>query len=176
MDEKLQNPLNSKPTGEEIVIYESTVSPLRILSIFAFTFAIGSLFLAAHLLRKETALTSAITAAEYTAWAAGMVVVCCGFFVGVAFYMHRVAVKIGMLSGGRTLRVTTATLLGTAETHVLCDDLTISDYHTGDRRGEAAITPPRLWVRVRGGKSFYVSLTGNVPDPKLLMSVLHASG
>lgn len=168
--------MNGAKLGDDGVLYQSTgVSVLRVLAVFALTFLVGSGIFAALLITKESAVGEAISSSERFGWAIALPGVFLAFFLGVWAYLRHMALCIRMLPDGQALRVTTATLFGTRDARVRLDALVVSRFHEGDRAGEAASAAPWLWVKVRHGMSFFVSLGGNIPNKQRLLTVLHAS-
>src|SRR5687767_14175335 len=96
----------SEPCGETLLFEATGVSPMRIVSIVALVFALGSFILAAMLLQADSG--HAISSFERTLWAGGVLTFFVGFAVAVMLYQRRVAARITLAPDGRRLRVTTA--------------------------------------------------------------------
>jgi hypothetical protein len=164
-------PAVQTPRGETLLFEATGVSPMRIVSIVALVFALGSFILAAMLLQAEGG--PGISSFERSLWAGGVLTFFVGFAIAVMLYQRRVAARITLAPDGRRLRVTTATLFGNRSYDVELDDLVVSQYHDGDRAGEEASNQPWLYVQTRGRpKSFVVPLHGRIPDKMRLLQVL----
>ncbi len=166
------NAHENKNSQETILFEGASNSPLRIVSVVALTFALGSFALAALLLNNNVKLGSGISSTERAIWAGGMLLMLVGFFTAVGIYRRRVASRITLLSDGRHLRIETSAMFGRGITDVSLDDLVLSRYHEGDKAGEDAVATPWLHVQMRNKKSFVVPLAGNIPDKQRLMQVL----
>ena len=166
---------NAAQLQETLLMEGGSQAPLRIVSVVALTFAVGSLVLAALLLDTNVALGTTISSGERAAWAGGMLLLLVGFFAAVAMYRRRVASRITLLSGGQQLRIETPGLFGNSTTDVDLDDLVLSRYHEGDRAGEESLATPWLHLQVRHSRSFVVPLTGNIPNKQRLLQVLNAA-
>lgn len=160
---------------ETLLMEGGSQAPLRIVSVVALTFAVGSLILAAMLLDSDVALGTTISSAERAAWAGGLLLLLIGFFAAVAMYRRRVASRITLLGDGNHLRIETPGLFGNSLTDVDLKDLVLSRYHEGDRAGEESLATPWLHVQVRHQRSFVVPLTGNIPNKQRLLKVLNAT-
>ena len=161
---------------ENVLLYRSTgVSPLRVLTVVALAFAVGSALLAALLLDTTVHFGSAISWGERIAWATGLFVAFSGFFVAVWMYERRVAASIELRDHGTMLRVATPSLFGMSERNIPVEDLLKSQYYDGDQRGEEATSPPWLWVKVRNSSSLFVPLSGVIPNRERLLQVLGAT-
>lgn len=161
---------------EDGLLYRSTgVSPLRVLTVVALAFAVGSALLAALLLDTTVHFGNAISWAERTVWASGLFLAFSGFFLAVWMYERRVAASIELREHGTMLRVATPTLFGMNERDIPVDDLLKSQYYDGDRRGEEDWSTPWLWVKVRNSSSLFVPLSGVIPDRERLLHVLGAT-
>jgi hypothetical protein len=159
--------------SEETVLFEgASNAPMRMVSLVALTFALGSFGLAGLLLNSDIKLGSGISSTERTVWAGAMLFALVGFFAAVSIYRRRVAERITLLSDGRHLRIETAAMFGRGTTDVSLDDLVLSRYHEGDKAGEDGLATPWLHVQMRNRRSFVVPLTGKIPDKQRLMQVL----
>ena len=164
------------PQDDHVLLYRSTgVSPLRVLTIVALAFAVGSALLAALLLDTSVHFGNAISWGERLVWASGLFVAFSGFFLAVWMYERRVAASIELREHGTMLRVATPSLFGMSERNIPVEDLLTSQYYDGDQRGEEASSPPWLWVKVRNSSSLFVPLAGVIPNRERLLQVLGAS-
>lgn len=174
----MPNYVSSAPSAktaanQETLLFEGGAdSPMRMVSVVALTFALGSFLLAGMLLNSNVKLGTGISSTERAIWAGGMLLMLVGFFTAVSLYRRRVASRITLLSDGRHLRIETPMMFGRGVTDVSLDDLVLSRYHEGDKAGEEALATPWLHVQMRNQRSFVVPLTGNIPDKKRLMEVL----
>ena len=160
---------------ETLLMEGGSQAPLRIISVVALAFAVGSLVLAALLLDTNVALGTTISSGERAAWAGGLLLLLVGFFGATAMYRRRVASRIVLLSGGQQLRIETPGIFGNSTTDVDLDDLVLSRYHEGDRAGEESLNTPWLHLQVKHQRSFVVPLTGNIPNKQRLLQVLNAA-
>ena len=165
----------SKPgrgTEGTLLFRSNGVSPLRVLTLVSFAFALGSALLAAMLLDRDIHMGHSISFGERGIWAGGLVVVFSGFFLAVWLYERRVAARLVLLHSGRALRLTTPTLFGMREQDIPLDDVMNTEYHEGDMAGAEASSPPWLYVKCRRQPSFVVSLNGVIPNRAYLLKVL----
>jgi len=164
---------NKNTNSKETVLFEgASSSPLRMVSLVALTFALGSFALAALLLNNDIKLGTGISSTERAIWAGSLLLFLVGFFTAVGIYRRRVASRITLLEDGRHLRIETSAMFGRGVTDVSLDDLVLSRYHEGDKAGEDAVATPWLHVQMRNKRSFVVPLAGNIPDKQRLMQVL----
>jgi hypothetical protein len=156
----------------DTLLFRSSGSPMRVLTVVAFAFAVGSVLLATLLLDRTVQMTHMITWEERLIWASGLCFIFTGFFFAVWNYEKRMASRLILLSNGRDLRLTTPTLFGVEDHDFPVEDVIDTKYHAGDRVGEEASSTPWLYVRVKGRPSFVVSLSGVIPNRQQLMEVL----
>jgi hypothetical protein len=156
----------------DTLLFRSSGSPMRVLTVVAFAFAVGSVLLATLLLDRTVQMTHMITWEERLIWASGLFFIFTGFFFAVWNYEKRMASRLVLLSNGRDLRVTTPTLFGAEDHDFPVEDVIDTQYHEGDRVGEEASSTPWLYVRVKGRPSFVVSLSGVIPNRQQLLEVL----
>jgi hypothetical protein len=168
------NSVKSAKTAQETLLFEGgSNSSMRMVSVVALTFALGSFGLAGLLLNNNVKLGGVgVSDTERAIWAGGMLLMLVGFFAAVSLYRRRVASRITLLSDGRHLRIETPAMFGRGITDVSLDDLVLSRYHEGDKAGEDAVATPWLHVQMRNQRSFVVPLSGNIPDKQRLMRVL----
>jgi hypothetical protein len=159
--------------GEELLIESNSASPLRILSIVAMAFAIGSGSLAFKIMDGDVRIGNAISGFERGIFAAVLVVLLVGFLVGVSIYQRRIATRIVLLAGGQRLRITTPTLFGHSHDEVNIKDVEVSQYHEGDKAGEQATNTPWVYLRVRGSRSYVVPMGNKIPNRDRLLSLLN---
>lgn len=162
-------------SAETLLMEGGSQAPLRIVSVVALTFAVGSLVLAALLLDTNVSLGASISSGERVVWAGGLLLMLVGFFAAVSMYRRRVASRITLLGDGQHLRIETPSLFGSSFTDVDLDDLVLSRYHEGDRAGEESLATPWLHLQVKRQRSFVVPLTGNIPNKERLLRVLNAA-
>lgn len=162
-------------TGETLLMEGGAPNFLRLLSIVALTFAVGSLVLAALLLDNNISIGSNFSSTERAVWAGGLMFLLGGFFAAVSLYRRRVASRITLLSDGEHVRIETPSLFGRSLTDVNVGDVVLSRYHDGDKAGEESMNTPWLHVQVRNQRSFVVPLTGYIPSKERLLKVLSAT-
>ena len=162
-------------TGETLLMEGGAPNFLRLLSIVALTFAVGSIVLAAMLLDSNVSLGSNFSSTERAVWAGGLLFMLGGFFAAVSMYRRRVASRITLLSDGQFVRIETPGLFGRSLTDVNVGDVVLSRYHDGDKAGEESMNTPWLHVQVRNQRSFVVPLTGHIPSKERLLKVLSAT-
>lgn len=161
--------------GETLLLDSGPASPIRMISLVALFFAVGSVGLAAILMREDQALGNAVSSAERNVWAVGLVVAMVGFFAAVTLYQRRIATRITLSADEQRLRITSPSLFGQSSQEVAVKELVISHYHDGDKAGEEGFSPPWLRMQVRGSRSYVVPLSGKIPDKKRLLSILSVS-
>lgn len=160
-------------SAQDVLLVESnSASPLRILSIVAMFFAVGSFGLAAIILDGDVRVGTGITFGERMIWAGVLLVMMVGFLIGVTIYQRRIATRIVLLRGGQKLRITTPALFGSSHLDVAISDVQDSQYHDGDKAGEQSVEQPRLYLHLRNKRSFVVPLGNNIPNKERLLSVL----
>lgn len=162
-------------TGETLLMEGGSPNFLRLLSIVALTFAVGSLVLAAMLVDNRIGLGNNFSSTERAVWAGGLLLLLVGFSAAVGLYRRRVASRITLLSDGEHVRIETASLFGKSLTDVNVGDVVLSRYHEGDKAGEQSMNTPWLHVQVRNQRSFVVPLTGYIPSKERLLKVLGAT-
>ncbi|RYF12687.1 MAG: hypothetical protein EOO40_00635 [Deltaproteobacteria bacterium] len=170
----MQHTPNKAADGEdETLLFRSNgVSPLRVLTLVSFAFALGSALLATLLLDRNVHMGHSISFGERGIWASGLVLTFSGFFLAVWMYERRVAARLVLLNSGRAIRLTTPTLFGMREHDIPLEDVVNTEYHEGDRSGADATSPPWLYVKCRHQPSFVVSLNGVIPNRAQLLQVL----
>lgn len=167
---------NTSDVNSDVLLVESnSASPLRILSIVAMFFAVGSFGLAAIIMDGDVRVGTSVSFGERFVWAAVLLIVMVGFPIGVSIYQRRIATRLVLVRGGQKLRITTPTLLGTTSFEVALSDVLTSEYHDGDKAGEQSIEQPRLHLHLRNKRSFVVPLGNNIPNKERLLSVLSVS-
>jgi hypothetical protein len=165
-------PNSTDATSDVLLVESNGASPLRILSIVAMFFGVGSLGLAAIIMDGDVRVGTSVSFGERLIWASILLVVMIGFPVGVSIYQRRIATRIVLLKGGRRLRITTPTLMGTTSFEVALTDVIDSQYSDGDKAGEQSIEQPRLQLHLRNKRTFVVPLGNNIPNKERLLSVL----
>ena len=162
-------------TGETLLMEGTSQVSLRLLSILAITFAVGSLLLSAMLMSNDIGLGNNVSSSQRAIWAGGLLLVLGGFLAASYMYRRRIASRITLLSDGEYIRIESPSVFGRTRTDVSLQDVVRSRYHEGDKAGEEAGNMPWLHVQVRHNRSFVVPLTGNIPNKERLLKVLNAT-
>ncbi len=161
--------------GDTLLFDSNGESPLRMLSLVAFTFAVGSALLAALLLDESVVTAHFVPWGERLIWAGGLCVTFTAFFFAVWIYEKRMASRLVLMNNGHDIRLTTPTLFGLEDHDFAVEDVIGTKYHDGDRSGEESTSPPWIYVKVRGRPSFVVSLDGIIPNRDQLLRVLNTN-
>src|SRR4051812_15533929 len=108
-----QSPEAATPRGETLLFEATGVSPMRIVSIVALVFALGSFILSAMLLEGDGSTGGhAAPAFGPPLGAGGVLTFFVGFPTAVILSQGRTAARLTLSPDGRRLRVSTSTLFG----------------------------------------------------------------
>ena len=161
-----------KPAPGQVLYRGASEGPLRVLGATVVVFALGGAMLAGMMLDSTVHISHHITFNERIAWAGSLMLTFLGLLVATWMYSRRLATGIDLSADGAQLHVHTPTLTGTQVREVPLSALGGSSFFEGDVRGQQAIAPPYVWVRVQGDRSFVVPLAGHIPNRARLMRAL----
>ncbi len=148
-------------------------SPVRVLTVVAFAAAVGSALLATLLLDHSVQDAHIIPWEERLVWASGLCFTFTGFFFATWMYERRMVSHLALVRGGKQLRVTTPTLFGSQVEQFPLSDIEQAQLHEGDRRGQESAATSWVYMRVKGQRSYVVSLEGLIPNRAQLLRVLN---
>jgi hypothetical protein len=167
----------TKPAAPDqpTVLMRNNGSSVRVLTIVAFAFAVGSAVLATLLLDRSGQDAHLIPWEERLLWASGLCFTFTGFFLATWMYERRIATHLLLLNNGRDLQVSTPTLFGVDKVQFPVSAIEETRLHQGDRLGEEAGAASWVYVKVKGHRSFVVSLEGVIPNRAQLLRVLNTN-